>query len=163
MTTKLTFLLAPLALLGTALSLPAAADFSWPTSGTVTSTYGEWRGDHSHKGVDIANSTGTHVRAARGGTIRLARTLSGYGKVVYVAHSYGYETRYAHNNSFYRTSGAVSRGWLLAYMGSTGVSSGPHCHFEILRYGTAQSIPATTGARVTVGGDVPKNYPDVHN
>lgn len=156
-------LLAISALFGTALSLQAASDFSWPTTGTIYGVFGEPRPGHSHAGVDIANDPDTPVRAARGGTISFAGWQSGYGNVVYVAHSYGYESRYAHNNRFYRTSGAVDRGWLLAYMGSTGVSSGPHCHFEIRRYGTPQSIPGTKYARVTVGGDIPKDYPAIHN
>ena len=94
-----------------------------PTAGA--STY--------HKGVDWATPTGTTVVASCGGTVIKAGWGSGYGYVVYIRHEDGRETRYAHLSKVLVSVGqTVVQGQKIALSGNTGVSSGPHVHFEIL-------------------------------
>ena len=96
---------------------------SAPTAGA--STY--------HKGVDWATPVGTPVYASSGGTVAKAGWGSGYGYVVYINHPDGRQTRYAHLSKVLVSPGqAVSQGDKIALSGNTGVSSGPHVHFEIL-------------------------------
>lgn len=98
-----------------------------PTAGA--STY--------HKGVDWAVPTGTAVVASCGGTVIKAGWGSGYGYVVYIRHEDGRETRYAHLSRILVSTGQrVSQGQKIALSGSTGVSTGPHLHFEMLINGT---------------------------
>lgn len=105
--------------------------FKWPTSGRITSRYGQ-RWGRLHKGVDIANSKGTPVYAAESGEISAAGSLGGYGKRIEIDHGAGVTTLYAHLSSIKVSSGtSVSRGQLIGYMGSTGNSTGPHLHFEV--------------------------------
>lgn len=100
---------------------------SAPTAGA--STY--------HKGVDWAVATGTAVVASSGGTVIKAGWGSGYGYVVYIKHDDGRETRYAHLSRVLVSVGQrVSQGEKIGLSGSTGVSSGPHLHFEMLINGT---------------------------
>ncbi len=100
---------------------------SAPTKGA--STY--------HKGVDWAVPTGTSVYASCGGTVAKAGWGSGYGYVVYINHADGRQTRYAHLSKVLVKAGqSVSQGERIALSGNTGVSSGPHVHFEILINGT---------------------------
>lgn len=94
-----------------------------PTAGA--STY--------HKGVDWATPVGTPVYASSGGTVAKAGWGSGYGYVVYINHPDGRQTRYAHLSKVQVSVGqTVSQGDRIALSGNTGVSSGPHIHFEIL-------------------------------
>ena len=94
-----------------------------PTAGA--STY--------HKGVDWATPVGTPVYASSGGTVVKAGWGSGYGYVVYINHPDGRQTRYAHLSKVLVSVGqTVSQGDKIALSGNTGVSSGPHVHFEIL-------------------------------
>ncbi len=96
---------------------------SAPTAGA--STY--------HKGVDWATPVGTPVYASSGGTVAKAGWGSGYGYVVYINHPDGRQTRYAHLSKVLVSPGqTVSQGDKIALSGNTGVSSGPHVHFEIL-------------------------------
>lgn len=86
-----------------------------------------------HKGVDWAVPTGTSVMASCGGTVTKAGWGSGYGYVVYIKHSDGRETRYAHLSKVLVSAGqSVSQGQKIALSGNTGVSTGPHLHFEML-------------------------------
>ena len=86
-----------------------------------------------HKGVDWAVSTGTPVYASSGGTVVKASWGSGYGNVVYINHPDGKQTRYGHLSKILVTVGQkVKQGDLIAKSGNTGVSTGPHLHFEIL-------------------------------
>lgn len=101
---------------------------SAPTAGA--STY--------HKGIDWAISTGTSVYASCGGTITKAGWGSGYGYVVYIDHGDGMQTRYAHLSKVLVKAGqTVKQGERIALSGNTGISTGPHLHFEILLNGTA--------------------------
>lgn len=100
---------------------------SAPTKGA--STY--------HKGVDWAVPTGTAVFASCGGTVAKAGWGSGYGYVVYINHEDGRQTRYAHLSKVLVSPGQkVKQGERIALSGNTGISSGPHVHFEILINGT---------------------------
>lgn len=90
-----------------------------------------------HKGVDWATPTGTAVFASCGGTVSRAGWGSGYGYVVYINHPDGRQTRYGHLSKVLVSSGqTVSQGQKIALSGNTGVSTGPHLHFEILINGS---------------------------
>lgn len=112
--------------------------FQWPVSGggRLTSPYGP-RGGGFHRGVDIATSHGTPVLAADHGRVTQAGWSGGYGIMVTVDHGNGYVTRYAHNSSVQVSVGqSVQRGQQIGRIGSTGNSTGPHVHFEVLRNGS---------------------------
>ncbi|CAN5263860.1 hypothetical protein BH23ACT9_BH23ACT9_14290 [soil metagenome] len=116
---------------------PSGGGFSWPTSGTVTSEFGE-RWGRMHEGIDIANGSGTPVAAARGGTVIHAGTMGGYGNLVLIAHSGGFVTAYAHLSSIAVSNGqSVSTGTFLGGMGCSGSCTGTHLHFEIRANGQA--------------------------
>lgn len=109
--------------------------FRWPTSGTITSRYGYrniFGGSSFHGGIDIANSYGTDIVAADGGVVCYAGWMSGYGYLVQIDHQNGYVTYYGHNSSLLVSVGdKVFKGQHIAEMGSTGRSTGNHCHFEV--------------------------------
>ena len=89
-----------------------------------------------HKGVDIAGQQGSEVVAVASGVVTRAGPASGYGNLVEINHGNGYATRYAHNEAVLVAVGdTVTRGQPIALMGSTGRSTGPHVHFEVLRNG----------------------------
>ena len=95
-----------------------------------------------HKGIDIANSTGTSVHAARDGIVTFAGWKGAYGYLVEIAHGDGESTRYAHNSRRRVTKGqVVPQGTRISLMGSTGRSTGPHLHFEIRRSSGAAVNP----------------------
>ena len=86
-----------------------------------------------HKGIDWATPVGTAVMASSGGTVAKAGWGSGYGYVVYINHADGRQTRYGHLSKVLVSAGqTVSQGQKIALSGNTGISSGPHVHFEIL-------------------------------
>lgn len=110
-------------------------------AGRVSSTYG-WRRDpiHGrakfHGGIDLAARYGTEVPAAADGTVVSAGEHGGYGLTVVVRHRDGFSTRYAHLSSIdVREGDAVGKGTVLGRVGSTGRSTGPHLHFEVLKGG----------------------------
>lgn len=89
-----------------------------------------------HRGLDFASQTGAEVVAVATGIVTWAGERSGYGTMVEIAHGNGYVTRYGHNQKNLVTVGqTVTRGEPIALMGSTGRSTGPHVHFEVLRGG----------------------------
>ena len=105
--------------------------FDWPVKGRISSTFGP-RWGKMHNGLDIAVSTGTQVKAAADGRVTFAGWNGGYGILVIVDHGNGVETRYAHNSRLnVKVGQKVERGQVVAYSGNTGVSTGPHVHFEI--------------------------------
>ena len=109
--------------------------FRWPAHGRLSSPYG-YRyifGSRSfHGGIDIANSKGTNIVAADGGIVTYAGWMNGYGYLVRINHQNGYETYYGHNSSMLVKVGQkVHKGQHIAEMGSTGRSTGNHCHFEV--------------------------------
>lgn len=107
--------------------------FIWPvpSSKKVSSYFGPRRGKH-HDGVDIPAVSGTSIVASASGKVKFAGRMRGYGKVIVIKHSDGYHTVYAHNRKHYVSKGQkVSQGEVIAEVGSTGRSTGPHLHFEI--------------------------------
>ena len=112
----------------------------WPTSGDVSSPYGlRWNGSDFHPGIDIANDYGTPIVATADGIVTVAGWNSGgYGNMVDIDHGNGYATRYAHAEQVVVSPGqSVHKGQVIAYMGSTGYSTGPHVHYEIRVNGQA--------------------------
>ena len=106
----------------------------WPCKGDVSSPYGlRWGGSDFHPGIDIANDMGTPIVATADGVVEVAGWNSGgYGNMVDIDHGNGIMTRYGHASQVVVTAGQpVKRGQIIAYMGSTGFSTGPHCHYEV--------------------------------
>ena len=105
------------------------------TNGTISSRYGSVESirDHVHRGLDIAASYGTEIKAAADGTVKFAGfNNGGYGNLVIIEHGNGVETYYGHCSSILVSSGtAVKAGDVIAKVGSTGNSTGNHLHFEI--------------------------------
>ncbi len=110
----------------------ASGNFVWPTSGSISQRF-VWY----HKGIDIANSGGPDILAADSGTVIVSGwSPVGYGNYVIIDHGNGYKTLYAHMQTLYVAAGqTVSRGNRIGKMGSTGRSTGPHLHFEIISNG----------------------------
>ena len=107
----------------------------WPTTGTVSSPYGlRWGGSDFHPGMDIANELGTPIVATADGVVDYAGWNSGgYGNMVDIDHGNGMMTRYGHASQVLVSVGqSVKRGQVIAYMGSTGFSTGPHVHYEVI-------------------------------
>lgn len=119
-------------------NVTATGIFMYPTTGTVTSVFGA-RWGSQHKGIDIGAAEGTEVYASDSGTVIYAGyNENGYGNLVKIDHGNGYVTYYGHNSQICVTVGQkVEKGDLIALVGSTGRSTGNHCHFEIRYNGTA--------------------------
>ena len=119
-----------------------AGDYIWPTQGVFSSGYG-WRWGRMHKGIDLANSTGTPIVAAKEGRVSFAGWHDGgYGYLVEISHADGSTTRYAHNSRMLVAQGQeVRQGEVISQMGSTGNSTGPHLHFEIIAPGMGAMNP----------------------
>lgn len=123
-------------------SVPSSSSFAWPvpSSGYISSYFGMrtfWGVTRPHQGIDIAAGMGSYVVAARGGAVTYAGWMGDYGNLIIVDHGDGFSTRYAHlsaYNCYYGQS--VSKGQVIGFIGSTGRSSGPHLHFEIIRNGS---------------------------
>lgn len=119
--------------------------FRWPVTGRITSRFGGRKspggiGSTNHKGIDIAAPRGTPVYAADGGTVTYAGWMGGYGYLVRINHGNGYETYYGHNSSLTVSVGQkVYKGQQIARVGSTGNSTGNHCHFEVRYNGVAKN------------------------
>ncbi len=137
-------------------STSSGSDFVWPASGRCTATW-RYRSGALHAALDIAGPYGQAIIAPRSGYVNRRYWSGGYGYLVSLRYSGGYETYHAHN-SRYGSSGSVSRGTVVAYEGSTGNSSGPHSHFEIRRYGSRLWIPGYVGQTIYRGRGVPYNY-----
>jgi murein DD-endopeptidase MepM/ murein hydrolase activator NlpD len=113
-----------------------ASGFIWPVNGPITSGFG-MRWGRMHEGVDISSPSGTAIRAAKSGSIVLASAYGGYGNYTCISHGGGLSTCYAHQSSFARTSGSISQGDVLGYVGCTGHCFGDHLHFEVRINGQA--------------------------
>ncbi|MGM9520529.1 MAG: murein hydrolase activator EnvC family protein [Phascolarctobacterium sp.] len=115
--------------------------FMWPCRGPITSYFG-WR-THPvfgttkyHSGMDIGVDYGTPIYAADSGTVIYSGWLGGYGYAVMIDHGGGLVTLYGHNQALNVYEGQyVTKGTCIAYAGSTGYSTGPHCHFEVRLHG----------------------------
>lgn len=109
--------------------------YSWPIYGRITSYFGGRNifGSYSyHSGIDISASYGAPIYAADGGTVTFSGWKGTYGKLVIITHDNGTKTYYAHNSSLLVSSGQkVYKGQQIAKAGSTGRSTGVHCHFEV--------------------------------
>lgn len=118
----------------------------WPAQGEITSNYGMRKSPfggnkHSfHDGVDIANQSGTPIIAAADGTVIFAGYMPVYGKTILIEHSSLYTTKYGHNSVLLIKEGEeVKKGQIIAKMGNTGRSTGPHLHFTIYKNGQTQN------------------------
>jgi len=106
--------------------------------GWISSYYGKRTGPFSgkiemHKGMDFAGKKGSNVKAVASGVVTWSGDRYGYGNLVEINHGNGYVTRYGHNESIVvKTGDSVERGQTISKMGSTGRSTGPHVHFEVL-------------------------------
>ena len=111
-------------------------------SGSISQ--GCWSG---HVAIDIAAKSGTPIAAADSGYVAvLQSSRSGYGNMIVIDHGNGYQTRYAHLSAFYVEAGqSVGRGDTVGLCGSTGNSTGPHLHFEVIvngvRYNPFNYLP----------------------
>ena len=121
----------------------------WPTRGWVTSGFGYRESPftglrENHEGWDIGARSGSAVRATADGMVTVAGRERGYGKLIEIDHGYGIVTRYGHNSkNLIKVGSKVKRGQIVALVGNTGRSTGPHLHYEIL----LNSVPTN-----------PKNY-----
>ena len=118
-----------------------------PVAGRMTSGFGLRRHPvlgyaRMHKGIDIAAPSGAPIRAPMDGTVQMAGWAGGYGKFVKLAHSGGMATGFGHMSRIAVASGArVTRGQIIGYVGSTGMSTGPHLHYELWKNG----VPSNPG------------------
>ena len=119
---------------------PASA-LAWPVSARITSTFGMrvhpiLRFARMHNGIDFAAARGTPIVAAADGQVSRAGWAGGYGRQVRIAHGDGMTTSYSHMSRMVVEPGAyVRQGQLIGYVGSSGLSTGPHLHYETLRNG----------------------------
>ena len=130
-------------------SLLSSTPSIWPTRGWVTSRFGFRKSPFTglrekHEGWDIAARSGSQVRATADGEVVVEGREYGYGNMVEINHGYGVVTRYGHNSkNLVKVGDRVKRGQVISLVGSTGRSTGPHLHYEVLLNG----VPVT-----------PKNY-----
>lgn len=110
---------------------------AWPVVGSISSYYGYRNspggiGSTFHEGVDITGEYGTPIQVTADGVVTKAGWAEGYGYLVEVNHGNGYSTRYAHNSIVFVKEGQeIRKGTIIALMGSTGNSTGTHCHYEV--------------------------------
>jgi murein DD-endopeptidase MepM/ murein hydrolase activator NlpD len=123
--------------------LRSPLEFSRVTSSFSNSRKHPVYGFHrAHTGVDFGAPTGTRVKATGDATVKFAGRKGGYGNLVILRHQNGYETYYAHLSGFasgIRPGRTVSQGQVIAYVGSTGASTGPHLHYEVRIAGKPQN------------------------
>ena len=108
----------------------SSAGFIWPATGVITTYFSSW-----HNGIDIANSSGTPVRAAAAGTVVYSGwDNTGYGYMIRIDHGNGVQSLYGHASRLIAKVGqSVEQGEIVMLMGSTGNSTGPHLHFSMFR------------------------------
>lgn len=115
----------------------------WPANGRITDKFGYRKDPFTkrkkfHQGIDIGADYGANIRAAASGKVIFAAYASGTGRTVKISHARGITTVYGHASSILVKEGQnVKKGDVIAKVGSSGRSTGPHLHFEILLYGTA--------------------------
>ncbi|HET8632251.1 MAG TPA: LysM peptidoglycan-binding domain-containing protein [Thermomicrobiales bacterium] len=122
-----------------AASHAASGNFRWPVTGTITTYFGDnpaFYGPGGHNGIDIANNMWTPIVAADSGVVIFAGWHGGLGNAVGIDHQNGFQTWYGHAVQLAVSPGQwVEKGQVISYMGSTGLSTGPHLHFIIMRDG----------------------------
>lgn len=117
----------------------SSLSFYYPFIGRITSNFGS-RWGKKHDGIDIAASQGTPIHASAGGTVSFAGWESGYGNMVKINHGNQIQTCYGHCSKILVKQGQhVNKGDIIARVGSTGHSTGPHVHFEIRLNGVAKN------------------------
>jgi murein DD-endopeptidase MepM/ murein hydrolase activator NlpD len=110
----------------------------WPVKGWVTSGFGPRASPFTgrpakHHGIDIRGSIGTPVLAPAAGTVVHRKHSTGFGKVITIAHGYGISTRYGHLHTMgVKVGQKISRGDVIGTVGNTGLSTGPHLHYEVM-------------------------------
>ena len=120
---------------------PWTGKFHMPVSGRISSSYGYRRHPiykvrKLHTGIDIAAPSGTRIRCAGDGTVVHSARWGGYGNCIIVDHGGGLATLYGHCSRLGVTNGqSVTQGQVIGYVGSTGMSTGPHLHFEVRKDG----------------------------
>lgn len=115
----------------TTVSTDAKGKFKWPVDGRLTSGYGV-RNGRRHDGIDIAAPRGTPVTASKAGEVVFSSRLRGYGNLILLKHDGDVFTVYAHNSRNLKQKGdKVQQGEVIARVGTTGRSTGPHVHFEV--------------------------------
>ncbi len=119
-----------------------------PLPGAMISSRFGSRSGGFHLGQDMAKSSGSTIKAADGGTVTFAGWSGSYGYMVDIDHGGGFSTRYAHCSDLYVSAGEkVYQGKAIAAVGSTGVSSGPHLHFEVRKYGSVVNPASYIGVQ----------------
>jgi murein DD-endopeptidase MepM/ murein hydrolase activator NlpD len=121
--------------------IQGTGQLGYPCNGPITSGFG-WRFhpilgyQRFHSGLDFGATYGSTIRAAESGVVIFAGWYGGYGNTVVIDHGHGISTLYGHTSEMYVTEGqAVQRGQAVAAVGSTGLSTGPHLHFEVRQNG----------------------------
>lgn len=113
-------------------------DFIWPVAGGKISSGFGFRHGKTHEGLDIKANEGTLIRAISHGKVVFEGWMSGYGRMIVIAHGDGYASVYAHNQDHLVKRGQiVKKGQAIAKLGSSGRVSGPHVHFEVRKDGKA--------------------------
>lgn len=113
--------------------------FLMPTRGRLSSPFGR-RWGRMHRGIDIAKAHGSDIQSSDGGTITFSGVMGSYGNMIEVDHGNGYKTRYAHCSKLLFSVGQkVHKGQVIAKVGNTGRSTGPHVHFEVIKNGVHQN------------------------
>lgn len=130
-----------------------------PVQGELSSPFGSRRDpirkrrQQRHKGIDLVAKRGTPVLAAGPGVVVKARRNGGYGRVIYIDHGDGLETRYAHLSRILVDKGEfVAGGTLIGKVGSTGRTTGPHLHFEVRKHGRAIAPDQALGIAMSPAG-----------
>jgi murein DD-endopeptidase MepM/ murein hydrolase activator NlpD len=114
----------------------------WPVKGDITDKFGYRKDPFTrrtkyHQGIDVGADSGTSIRATASGRVIMAERTSGYGRAVKIDHGRGIVTLYGHASKLLVKAGqTVKKGDIIAKVGSSGRSTGPHLHFEVLLYGT---------------------------
>ena len=122
---------------------PSAAGMAWPVAGRITSGFGYrihpiLRFARMHRGIDFGAGWGSPIVAAADGQVAAAGWAGGYGRQVRIAHAGGIATSYSHMSRIVAEPGSfVRRGQVIGYVGSSGLSTGPHLHYEVYRGGRA--------------------------
>lgn len=124
-------------------SLLSSTPSIWPVRGWVTSGFGMRKSPFTglkekHHGWDVGGRLGSSIRASADGTVVVVGVKSGYGKMMEIDHGYGITTRYGHNSkNLAKVGDRVKRGDLIALLGNTGRSTGPHLHYEVILNGVS--------------------------